>query len=210
MKKVRRFLKRNCIKIPFWIAIIALFGFASHLDRPIPDRTEKAPVAAAEITTAYAAEAEGETSVEEAIKYACEKYDIPHDVALAISKLETGHYTSTAYTELNNVGGLSIELGIPWRGSDNKVHWLLQVDDDFWLKQKEFHFCPTDRTEERKGIVYRWFYLLKPSHLFDTKEMSRLIDGIVEDAKALGIETLPPDKIEELKQKWGAANGRIY
>lgn len=109
MKKVRRFLKRNCIKIPFWIAIIALFGFASHLDRPIPDRTEKAPVAAAEITTAYAAEAEGETSVEEAIKYACEKYDIPHDVALAISKLETGHYTSTAYTELNNVGGLSIE-----------------------------------------------------------------------------------------------------
>lgn len=95
------------------------------------------------------------------------------------------------------------ELGIPWRGSDNKVHWLLQVDDDFWLKQKESHFCPTDRTEERNGVVYRWFYLLKPSHLFDTKEMSRLIDGIVEDAKVLGIETLPPDTIEELKQKWG-------
>ena len=28
MKKVKRFLKRNCIKIPFWIAIIAVFGFA--------------------------------------------------------------------------------------------------------------------------------------------------------------------------------------
>ena len=43
MKKVKRFLKRNCIKIPFWIAIRAVFGCASHLDRPIPDPAEKVP-----------------------------------------------------------------------------------------------------------------------------------------------------------------------
>lgn len=38
---------------------------------------------------------------------------------------------------------------------------------------------------------------------YDTKQMARLIDGIVYECKDLGIETLPPDEIAELKSKWG-------
>lgn len=41
------------------------------------------------------------------------------------------------------------------------------------------------------------------SSKYDTKDMSRLIDGIIEDCKELDIETLPPDEIERLKQVWG-------
>lgn len=93
-------------------------------------------------------------------------------------------------------------LGIPWLDEDDNRLWFLQKDTDWWRKQKETHFCPTDQTEDRKGVTYRWFYLLKPSHLFNTKEMSMLIDGIVQDAKSLGIETLTPDEIERLKQQW--------
>jgi hypothetical protein len=40
------------------------------------------------------------------------------------------------------------------------------------------------------------------SSVYDTKEMSRLIDYVVEDCKALGIETLPPDKLEAMKESW--------
>lgn len=40
------------------------------------------------------------------------------------------------------------------------------------------------------------------SSTYDTKQMSRLIDGIVEDCKEFGIETLPPDEIEHLKEMW--------
>lgn len=40
------------------------------------------------------------------------------------------------------------------------------------------------------------------SSQYDTKQMSRLIDHIVEDCKALGIETLPPDKLDLLKEEW--------
>lgn len=40
------------------------------------------------------------------------------------------------------------------------------------------------------------------SSSYDTAQMSRLIDNIVQDCKALGIETLPPDKLALLKEEW--------
>lgn len=41
------------------------------------------------------------------------------------------------------------------------------------------------------------------SSLYDTKEMSRLIDYIVEEAKGLDIEVMTADEIERMKQQWG-------
>lgn len=41
------------------------------------------------------------------------------------------------------------------------------------------------------------------SSTYDTKEMSVLIDGVVSECKELGIETLPPDKLEHMKALWG-------
>ena len=40
------------------------------------------------------------------------------------------------------------------------------------------------------------------SSVYDTKQMSRLIDEAVTQAKDIGIETLPPDEIESLKHLW--------
>lgn len=42
------------------------------------------------------------------------------------------------------------------------------------------------------------------SSSYDTKEMARLIDGAVNEAKNLGIETLSFDEIEHLKVLWKA------
>lgn len=41
------------------------------------------------------------------------------------------------------------------------------------------------------------------SSTYDSKEMSRLIDFIVEDAKSAGIETKTPEEINNLKSLWG-------
>lgn len=41
------------------------------------------------------------------------------------------------------------------------------------------------------------------SSTFDTKQMSRLIDNIVQDCKVLGIETLTPQQLDALKEEWG-------
>lgn len=42
------------------------------------------------------------------------------------------------------------------------------------------------------------YMLLKQTHLMNTAEFARLIDGVVDEAKRLGIETLPPEELERL------------
>lgn len=46
------------------------------------------------------------------------------------------------------------------------------------------------------------YIMIKGSSEYDTAEMANLIDGIVEEAKALGIETMTPRELEELKTAW--------
>lgn len=41
------------------------------------------------------------------------------------------------------------------------------------------------------------------SSSYDSKEMSRLIDAVVQDAEDLRIETKTPEEIAELKEMWG-------
>lgn len=40
------------------------------------------------------------------------------------------------------------------------------------------------------------------SSTYDSKEMATLIDGVVREAKELGIETLPPDELNRMKRNW--------
>ena len=47
--------------------------------------------------------------------------------------------------------------------------------------------------------IYEAFY---GSSTYDTKEMSDFIEGIVQDAKELGIETIPRMELDEIKRKW--------
>ena len=49
------------------------------------------------------------------------------------------------------------------------------------------------------GIQLQCFF---GSSTYDTKEMSTLIDGVVTEAKELGIETLTPGELEQMKQEW--------
>ena len=50
-------------------------------------------------------------------------------------------------------------------------------------------------------------FLYSGSSEFDTAQMSRLIDNIVQDAKALGIETMPPKDLDALLEHWGEKHG---
>ena len=44
--------------------------------------------------------------------------------------------------------------------------------------------------------------LIYGSSDYDTAQMSRFIDGLVQDAQALGIETMPPEKLDSLLSSW--------
>lgn len=45
-------------------------------------------------------------------------------------------------------------------------------------------------------------HLYYGSSTFDTAQMSRLIDNLIQDAKSVGIETLPPDKLKTMLEGW--------
>ncbi len=42
------------------------------------------------------------------------------------------------------------------------------------------------------------------SSFYSVEEMAHLIDLVVQDCKELGIETIPPEELERLKNMWGA------
>ena len=69
------------------------------------------------------------------------------------------------------------------------------------LKDAHIYAYPIgDRQIDGKdGIQLQLFW---GSSTFDTKQMSRLIDGIVGEAKELGIETATPDELARMKQEW--------
>lgn len=53
------------------------------------------------------------------------------------------------------------------------------------------------------GKDFTHYRVYKGSSEFDTREMSIFIDGIVSEAKVLGIQTETPDQIAEMKARWG-------
>lgn len=53
---------------------------------------------------------------------------------------------------------------------------------------------------QHKGFVLVNFYY--GSSCYNTKQMSRLIDAVVNDCKEQGIETLTPTELEEMKRAW--------
>lgn len=52
------------------------------------------------------------------------------------------------------------------------------------------------------GKEFTHYKIYKGSSEFNTKEMSVLIDGIVQEAKNLDIETMTPSQLAELKSLW--------
>lgn len=79
------------------------------------------------------------------------------------------------------------------------------------LEKEIYHLKPTSKLKEGKdGRMFRAYILLKGSSDFDTKEMARLIDGTVEEAKMLGLETLPEEEIERMMAAYEVnhTNGR--
>lgn len=52
------------------------------------------------------------------------------------------------------------------------------------------------------GKTFKHYKVYTGSSEMDTKQMSILIDGIVSEAKELGIETMPPAELKALKESW--------
>lgn len=69
------------------------------------------------------------------------------------------------------------------------------------FRKNEKYFEEHESLEAEEKAQY--FKVFVGSSNYDSEEMSILIDGIVQEAKALGIETMTPEQIAEMKARWG-------
>lgn len=65
--------------------------------------------------------------------------------------------------------------------------------DGHWLLYK---------STEQGGKMWNSYLRIIGSSEYDTKQMSTFIDGIIYEAKNLGIETLPSEEVERMKSLW--------
>lgn len=66
-------------------------------------------------------------------------------------------------------------------------------------------YCEEAGESMLNGKLFKHYRVYKGSSEMDSREMSILIDGIVSEAKELGIQTETPDEIENMKSLWATA-----
>lgn len=78
---------------------------------------------------------------------------------------------------------------------------MLREDVD-WTTLETLHLKPIPGLEIVGEDLYCRYVIMRGSHTYDTAEMSALIDGTVQEAKALGIETMTPAQIEDMMRAY--------
>ena len=96
--------------------------------------------------------------------------------ALMISNPRMHNQLLRKYGSHQVIGGEEVWIALP----DTKETENAVEEDEF------NHFQPTTKRTGSK----RWYLLLKPSHEFDTAEMSRLIEGTADEIRQMGL--VPP------------------
>lgn len=100
--------------------------------------------------------------------------------------------------------------GVPELMDGELLTVLVPDDQEKEILEKEiYHLKPTSHTKPGKaGKYFRVYILLKGSSDFDTKEFSTLLEGTIQEAKDIGIETLPPDEIDRMKADYEKHYGK--
>ena len=85
--------------------------------------------------------------------------------------------------------------------NDEQLIYKTNAPVEYMQEQESIHSSCIKIVEENGHNVY-FYRLYRGSHTYDTSEMSKLINGTVEECKAQGIETATPKQIEEMQRLW--------
>ena len=105
--------------------------------------------------------------------------------------------TSQSLTEVKN------QVIADYGQLDKDLGTVILRDDIDWKSLQSLHLHPTTATRTLDdGKLYRVYYIMRGSHTYDTKEMTTLINGMVQEAKAVGVETLTPMELQQMIGRW--------
>lgn len=101
--------------------------------------------------------------------------------ALSISIPKAHNLMLRRYGAVEAIDGKTVKLVLP--DTDEAAE---RADE-----AESYHIKPTSQVKAgNDGTNYRTYLLLKGSHEMDTAEMTRLIDGLMDEAKQMGIEPI--------------------
>lgn len=131
-----------------------------------------------------------------------EKLSIKVDVYKEKRSLNANNYAWKLITEIGNKLRMSKEdvylMMLKRYGQSEMVSVLAHVPFGKFVK-----YYDEVGESELKGKLFKHYRVYQGSSEFDTKEMSIFIDGIVSEAKDLGIPTETPEQIARMKDLWG-------
>lgn len=90
------------------------------------------------------------------------------------------------------------------RYEDKPVYVVLPDTEEAEKRADEaesYHLKPTSQVKEGKdGQMYRTYMLLRGSSTYNTSDFRRLLDGLLDECKQMGIVVLSPRELELLKE----------
>ena len=96
------------------------------------------------------------------------------------------------------------DLGLCLRINDELVPVYLPDTDEAEktaLEAETYHIKPTSSVKEGKdGKLFRCYVMLRGSSSFNTEEMAALLDLMIQEAKAQGIETKTPAELAKMRE----------
>lgn len=115
--------------------------------------------------------------------------------------LNSNSYLWVLCTEIANIMTLSKEEVYVKMLEDYGVSILvpLTVDTE---PEKYFKYYSYFDKGKLNGKECIWYKVFKGSSEYDSKEMTHLLNGVVEEAKQLGIMTLDEIEIQEMLDRW--------
>lgn len=117
----------------------------------------------------------------------CEK------LALKVSEDRTLHTKEDVYREsIRQVGVFKNFSGLS-PGDARTLRHAWEMLGTGWITEQ------VDYMPDGENVIVRCYY---GSSTYNTKQMSRLIDNLIQDCKALGIETDTPEEVERIKSLW--------
>ena len=116
--------------------------------------------------------------------------------------LNANNYAWKLLTEIANVLRANKEdiylLMLKRYGQSEIISALAHIPIGGYVK-----YCEEAGESTLNGKLFKHYKVYKGSSEFDSREMSIFLDGIVSEAKNIGIPTETPDQIARLKSLWG-------
>ena len=105
---------------------------------------------------------------------------------------------------LNEVHNIMLSrYGYPEYIDDKIVYFILPDRIDI-NKLEGVHLKATDKTQVLdNGDLNRVYIVMRGTHTLNSVEMARVIDGVISEAKELGIDTITVTERDKMIEQWG-------